>query len=183
MRSKRTNSPWNSASSLVQISFIASTRSRITRKRVSNAVPWCSISSTFQPAPMPKRKRPPDRRSRLATTLARTMGSCSITRQMPVPSWSRDVTAAAVASPTKGSSVWEYSLGRGPPPGQGVRRLAGMWVCSVTKSDSKPRSSRPYASSSMRMEYSVGKMKAPICMRLPPRSGSVLTAVLRLSSA
>src|SRR5215831_4757427 len=83
---------------------------------------------------------------------------------MPVPRRSRDVTAAAAASPTNGSSVCEYSLGRVPPPGHGLRRLVGMWVCSVTNRDSKPRASRARARSSMRIEYSVGKMKAPTCM-------------------
>ena len=56
--SKLTNSPWNSASSSLQISFIARTRSRSSRQRVWKSVPWFSISSTFQPPPMPNRKRP-----------------------------------------------------------------------------------------------------------------------------
>ena len=119
----------------------------MTRKRVSKRVPWCSISSAFQPAPMPNSKRPPETRSRLATALAVTMGSRSVTRQMPVPMRSVLVAVAAAARPTKGSSVWEYSRGSSPPPRQGERRLAGMWVCSGTKRESKPRSSSAGASS------------------------------------
>ena len=70
---------------------------------------------------------------------------------MPVPSLSQVVTAAAAASPTKGSRVCQYSRGSSGPPGQGLRRLAGMWVCSGTKSDSKPLASASRARSSMRM--------------------------------
>ncbi len=101
--SKFTNSPWNSASRLVQISFMASTRSRSRRQRVLKAVPWSSISSAFQPPPMPNRKRPPDSRSRVATSLAVVIGSRSTTRQMPVPSLRRRVAAAAATSAMKGS--------------------------------------------------------------------------------
>ena len=100
---------------------------------------------------MPKRKRPPESRSRLATSLAVVMGSRSMIRQMPVPSLRRLVAAAAAISETNGSKVCEYSLGSWPPPGNGVRRLAGMWVCSGTNSDSKPRSSAARASSSARI--------------------------------
>ena len=79
----------------------------MTRKRVSNTVPWFPISSAFQPAPMPNSKRPFEIRSRLATALAVTIGSCSVSRQMPVPRRSLVVTAAAAARLTNGSSVCE----------------------------------------------------------------------------
>src|SRR5947208_15326848 len=62
-----TNSPLYSGFDLVQIARIASTRSRITLKRVLKSVPGSSISSAFQPAPMPKRERPPDTQLRRAT--------------------------------------------------------------------------------------------------------------------
>jgi hypothetical protein len=101
--SKFTNSPWNSASSFVQISFIASTRSRSTRHRVLKAVPWCSISSAFQPPPIPNRTRPPETRSSVATSFAVVIGSRSTTRQMPVPSRSRCVPAPAAVSAMNGS--------------------------------------------------------------------------------
>ena len=130
-------------------------------------MPWFSISSVFHPAPTPNSKRPPDRKSRLATSLAVTIGSRWMTRQMPVPMRRRRVAAAAAVKATKGSRVWAYSFGRSPPPGNGVRRLVGMWVCSGTQNDSKPRSSRARASSSTRMAYSVGNMKAPMCMLAP----------------
>ena len=47
-----------------------------------------------------------------------------------------EVAAAAKESATKGSWVCQYSLGRSAPPGHGVLRLVGMWVCSVTQMDS-----------------------------------------------
>ena len=103
MGSKFTNLPWNWASSLVHISFIARTCSSRRLKRVENSVPWFSISSRFQPPPMPKRKRPSERKSRLATSFAIAMVSRSMTRQMPVPTLSRLVTAAANISDTNGS--------------------------------------------------------------------------------
>ena len=109
--------PWYSASSWVQIAFMASTLSRMRRKRVSGSVPWFRISSRFQPAPTPNRKRPPEMWSSVATSLAVTIGSRSITRQTPVPSFSRSVVAAAAPRATNGSSVWLYSRGSSPPPG------------------------------------------------------------------
>ena len=139
--SKSTIRPWYSASSWVQIAFIASTLSRMRLKRVSGSVPWFRISSMFQPAPTPNRKRPPEIWSSVATSFAVVIGSRSMTRQTPVPTLSRSVAVAAAASPTNGSIVWLYSRGSSPPPGYGVSRLTGMCVCSARKSDSKPRSS------------------------------------------
>ena len=98
-----TNSPVYSGFDFVQIAFIASTRSCITVKRDLNSVPWSAISSAFQPAPMPKRNRPPEIWSSVATDLAVWIGSRCTTRQMPVPTWSFVVTVAAAASVTKGS--------------------------------------------------------------------------------
>ena len=162
--SKCTNLPCHAGSSSCHSVLMACARSLITWKRVANAVPWCSISSAFQPAPMPSSKRPPESRSRLAAAFAVVSGSRSVSRQMPVPTRSVFVAAAAAVSATKGSRVFQYSLGRSGPPGQGLRRLAGMWVCSGTNSDSKPRASASRASSSMRMAYSVAKMKMPMFM-------------------
>ena len=67
---KLTSSPWYSALLLVQIACIASTRSRTSLARVANTVPWSSISSAFQPMPMPNRNRPPETWSIEATSLA-----------------------------------------------------------------------------------------------------------------
>ena len=103
--SKSTCLPWYSASSSVQIAFIASIRSRIRPKRVSGSVPWLRISSRFQPAPTPNSKRPPERWSTEATSLAVVIGSRSITRQIPVPTRSVSVAVAAAAQATNGSSV------------------------------------------------------------------------------
>ena len=72
----------------VQISFIASTRSRISLKRVLNAVPWSAISSAFQPPPTPNRNRPPETWSIEATSFAVWIGSRWATRHTPVPSFS-----------------------------------------------------------------------------------------------
>ena len=67
--------------------------------RVRGSVPWLLISSRFQPAPTPNSKRPPDRWSTEATSLAVTIGSRSITRQTPLPTRSVEVaTTAAVAA-------------------------------------------------------------------------------------
>ena len=77
------------------MTFIARARSLITRKRVAKAVPWFSISSAFQPAPMASSKRPPDRRSSVAASFALTIGSRSVRRQIPVPR--RIVLVAAAA--------------------------------------------------------------------------------------
>src|SRR6516225_7182692 len=57
--------------------------------------------------PMPKTKRPPESRSRLATDLAVTIGSRCGTSAIPVPRQRVRVAAAANASPTKGSCVCE----------------------------------------------------------------------------
>ena len=149
--SKSTNSPWNSGSSSAQMTFIARARSLITRKRVAKAVPWFSISSAFQPAPIASSNRPPERRSREAASFALTIGSRSVRRQIPVPRRMVLVAAAATARATKGSRVCQYSRGSSGPPGHGLRRLAGMWVCSGTNSDSKPRCSASRASSSIRI--------------------------------
>src|SRR3712207_7244502 len=65
MGSKSTYRPWNSGSSLVQISIIARRRSSVSLPRVLGSVPWFSISSRFQPTPTPKTARPPETRSRL----------------------------------------------------------------------------------------------------------------------
>ena len=84
-------------SQLDQIAFIASQRSRISLKRLPHWPPWFSNSSRFQPPPTPKSTRPPEIWSMLATSLAVMIGSRSTTRQMPVPSRIRLVTAAAAA--------------------------------------------------------------------------------------
>ena len=82
---------------------MARMRSRKRRQRVLKLVPWFSISSAFQPPPTPKMNRPPESRSSVAISLAVTMGSRSITRQMPVPRRRRRVAAAAAVSATNGS--------------------------------------------------------------------------------
>src|SRR5688572_14938326 len=149
--------------SFVQISFMARTCSSSFLNRVLKSVPWCSISSAFQPPPSPNSKRPWESRSRLATDLAVVMVSRSMIKQIPVPTRSLVVAAAAAVSATNGSSVCLYCSGSWPPA-NGLRRLVGMCVCSGTHSDSKLRASASRASSSMRIAYSVAKMQTPTCM-------------------
>jgi hypothetical protein len=95
----------------------ASTRSRSSLKRRSGSVPWLAISSRFQPAPTPNRKRPPDRASTDATALAVAIGSRSTSRQIAVPTLIRSVAAAIDIVATKGSWMREYSRGSSPPAG------------------------------------------------------------------
>ncbi len=85
------------------MAFIASTRSWNSAIRVRGSVPWLAISSRFQPAPTPKSNRPPEMWSSEATSLAVTIGSRSITRQMPVPIRRCEVAAAIAVSATNGS--------------------------------------------------------------------------------
>ena len=80
------------------------------------------------------------------------MVSRSMIRQMPVPTLSFFVTAAAALRPTNGATVCQYSFGSSAPPAKGERRLVGMCVCSGTNSDSKPRASTSRARSSIRIE-------------------------------
>ena len=170
--SKSTNSPWNSASSWVQISFMARMRSRMSEKRRFGSVPWLRISSRFQPPPTPNSKRPPDRKSSEATSLAVVIGSRSTTRQMPVPSRSFVVACATVASATNGSCVCQYFSGSSPPRGFGVSRATGMCVCSAKSSVSKPASSAARPSSAGAIEKSVGKVIRPNLTACSLRHGS-----------
>src|SRR3989304_5179027 len=64
---------------------MARMRSRSTAKRRLNFVLWSSTSSTFQPAPMPKRKRPPETLSRLGTSFAVMIGARWVMREMGGP--------------------------------------------------------------------------------------------------
>ena len=75
----------------------------MTEKRRFGSVPWLAISSRFQPAPTPNSTRPPDRWSTLATSLAVTIGSRSMTRQMPLQTRSRRVAATAAVIATNRS--------------------------------------------------------------------------------
>jgi hypothetical protein len=53
----------------------------------------------------------------LVTPLAKTLGSRSITRQIPVATLRFLVADAAIVIATKGSIVCEYSRGSSPPSG------------------------------------------------------------------
>jgi hypothetical protein len=69
------------------------------------AGPAASYSGWYQPAPMPSSNRPPDTRSRLAASCARTAGCRKSLDNTIVPSRSRVVTAAAAASPVNGRQL------------------------------------------------------------------------------
>ncbi len=71
--------------------------------RVAKAVPWFSISSVFQPPPMPNTKRPPETWSIEATSFAVWIVSRWITSAMPVATLSFFVAQAAAVSVTNGS--------------------------------------------------------------------------------
>ena len=47
------------------------------------------------------------------------------------------------------------------PSGYGVRRLVGMWVCSGSQTESRPRSSTAWASSTMPIDRSVANIVTP----------------------
>ena len=102
---KDTNSPSYAASSSVHSARIASTYSLSTVRRFPAGTWWSASSSVFQPKPAPIVTRPPERWSRVAMVLARVIGSDSTGSATAVPSRIVDVTAAAVASATHGSSV------------------------------------------------------------------------------
>ena len=85
-------------------------------------------------------RRPPEPMSRLATCLARTIGSCSITRQMPLPILILLVAAAAIVSATKRSIVWEYS--RGSSAAKGIRCATGRRMVRPSPTDSRVGSAR-----------------------------------------
>ena len=94
----------------------------------------------------------------MATSFAVVIGSRSTIRQIAVPMRIRSVAAAIIARLTKGSWMRLYSRGSSSgKAGWGVSRLTGTCVCSVTKTDSKPRSSHIRASSAGSTDSSVGK--------------------------
>ena len=168
--SKFTYSPAKLASSRVHSSLQARIFSRTTLRRRPMSTPWLSISSWFQPYPTPKRKRPFDNWSSVATSFASHNGSRWATRVMPVANLIDVVTAAAAARARNWSCVRQYSSGSGGAPSrppQGVRRDTGMCECSGNHSDRKPLVSASRASSTGWMPLSVGKMTRPMSMLRP----------------
>ena len=95
--------------------------------------------------------------------LASAIGSCSVTRQMPVPTFSVVVLAATPASSVNGSWQRKYGSGSDPSavPGNGVSRRTGMCTCSGTQNESNPRASTSGPNSSAGIALSVAKMKIP----------------------
>ena len=89
--------------SAVQRVRIAASLSTVIAIRSVNVTPWSASSSTFQPNPTPKTKRPSDMCDSEATCLANRIGSWTATRHEPVPTRNRVVAAAAAARATNGS--------------------------------------------------------------------------------
>ena len=150
-------------------------RARARRRAVpSSSTPWSAISSSFQPKPMPSTNRPPDSWSSVATAFAVTIGSRCATRQMPVPTRSRSVTAAAIDSATNGSSVRLYSS-RELGVARRRRRDAGSSECACAparRASASPRSSTARASSTGPIVRSVMNIVTPNfigrpCCQLP----------------
>ena len=83
---------------------------------------------------------------------------------MPVPMRTRSVTAVIMPIVTNGSRQRRYSSSSGSPIGAGVRRLVGMWVCSGSQIELKPRASTSRASSTGSMLWSVRKIVTPKSM-------------------
>ena len=82
---------------------------------------------------------------------------------MPVPS--RIVVTAARGGQRDevGRGCRRYSSASwSSPVGGGVRRLAGMWVCSGSHSDANPRASASTASSAGPIVWSVAKIASPM---------------------
>ena len=129
------------ASSSVQIAFIASTRSRMRRKRVAGSVPWLRISSRFQPAPTPKIRRPPDSRSTLATSLAVTIGSRSMTRQMPAADL--HALGGGGRGGERHEQVVRVPVLLGQLAAAGVRRVAAGPGCACARGRRRTRSRAP----------------------------------------
>ena len=99
------------------------------------------------PAPTPRMTRPSEMWSSEATCLASTIGSRSITKQIPVLSMIRFGYGRVAASATKGVMCVRVFLGSSAPPGNAVRRLTGICVCSLKNIESRPRSSTALAKS------------------------------------
>ena len=78
------NSPSNAVSGSRHMRRITSMYSSVRRPRRSNGTPSASNSSRIQPTPMPSSTRPPDRRSRVATSFASTSGLRCGRIRMPV---------------------------------------------------------------------------------------------------
>ncbi len=86
-----------------------------------------------------------------------------------MPSRIVSVTAAAAARLVNGSAMYLKYSGISPPPGKGVARLAGMWVCSVTHIDSRPRASTSFARTSGMIMPSTLWLTIPSFIPPPPQ--------------
>jgi hypothetical protein len=110
--SKRVNSPWYVAFSWLHSARMAAMWSSVRLPRSANGTPMASNSSSSQPTPMPSSMRPPDRWSRVASSLARTTGLRCGTMRMPVARRIVEVAEATQLSQIRGSGMSTSS-----PPG------------------------------------------------------------------
>ncbi len=122
----------------------------------------------------------------MAASFAVVIGSRCVSKQSPVPSRTVCVTDAIAARQTNGSGKRRYCGARGRPPGNGVSRLTGMWLCSWNQIDSTPRSSAQRPKSSGDDVSSAGKV-TPTSTAQPgtevARSAGAHTPVPRYLSA
>src|SRR5580658_7896052 len=161
--SKFTNSPWNVAASSDHSRRIKSIYSRVRCARRSNGIPSAANSSALHPIPTPSAKRPSANRSRLAISLASTSGLCSGTRQIPVASRIRLVTAAANASVMNGSSQSDLgAAGNSPLAAYGYLEFcrSNSTTCSATHSVANPL--RSACSATLRITRGVTPVPIPI---------------------
>ena len=108
-----------------QSARIASTCSRAIARRSDIVTPWSLDLVGVPPESRCRARTGRPRAGRgVATALAVTIGSRCATRQMPVPTTSRSVAAAAIASATNGSSVRLYSSRSSASPVGGGRAPA-----------------------------------------------------------
>ena len=154
---------------------MALTYSLVCPQRRGKSAPSTSASPCSHPAPMPNTNRPPDTRSRVATSLASRMGLRSGTRQMPVPRRTDLVADAAAARNTSGSMIWlilpsAYTLGApDAAPAAPTLKSAGTTPCSGAHSEPNPSSSILRASPTMSKSCCVISRQMPTLVMNPPK--------------
>ena len=134
---KSTNSPWNSASSRVQISRIAATCSsiRAARSRVHAVVGHLlAVPAGPDPELEPATGDPVDARDRLGQHDRVVLGD----QETAVPSATVRSRPPSRRARRTGRRCASTAAGSSPPPATAYSRLVGMWVCSVRNSAVEP---------------------------------------------
>jgi hypothetical protein len=102
--------PENDARSSLHSARNAATASSVRAARSAKGTPTASNSSSSHPTPMPRRTRPPESASSVASSLASTTGLRWGRISTPVASLTVVVAAGRYASHTRGSGTGESSL-------------------------------------------------------------------------